>query len=286
MDNEKGILFSDTILQRKGARKIGDIPDEVVKLLQKGQLQTVNLTEWLAVNHILLLKNVLYELGLQGESDSIIHRLNDLNEMKIMKIIPDIAREWLNLMDRKSEEERSRIYDALATHPSDSVRCWAAYIVGLDRRLSLEKKLTSIRPFAADPHFGVREIAWMALRESISKELMSSIDILNDWVHDQDANIRRFAIESTRPQGVWAKHIPELKENPGMVRSLLEAVISDPAKYVQDSVGNWLNDASKTNPDWVLQFCDEWLETSDTKETKRIVTRARRSLIKNKGLSL
>ncbi|OAB36971.1 DNA alkylation repair protein [Paenibacillus macquariensis subsp. defensor] len=270
------------MLQRKGARKISDIPDEVVKLLHKGQLQTVNLTEWLAVDHIVLLQNVLYELSMQRESEPMIQRLNYLSEKKIMKIIPAIAREWLNLMDHKSEAERSRIYNALATHLSDSVRCWAAYIIGLGQGLSLEKKLTCIRPFAADSHFGVREIAWMALRESISKELMKSLLILNDWVCDKDANIRRFAIESTRPQGVWAKHITELKENPTMALSLLEAVISDPVKYVQDSVGNWLNDASKTNPDWVLQICDKWLETSDTRETRRIVTKAKRSLIKKK----
>lgn len=139
--------------------------------------------------------------------------------------------------------------------------------------------MTCIRSFAADPHFGVREIAWMALRESITKELMKSLIILNDWVYDKDANIRRFAIELIRPQGVWAKHITELKENPAMAVSLLEAVKSDPVKYVQDSVGNWLNDASKTNPDWVQQICGKWLETSNTKDTKRIVTRAQRSLV-------
>lgn len=282
MEKEKAIL-SDEILQRKGARKISDMPDKVVKLLHKGQLQTVNLTEWLAVDHIVLLQNVLYKLGIeQRESESIIQRLNELNETKIMKLIPAIAREWLNLLDHKSEEERSRIYKTLATHLSDSVRCWAAYIIGLGQELSIGKKLTCIRPFAADSHFGVREIAWMALRESISKELMKSLVILNDWVSDEDANIRRFAIESTRPQGVWAKHITELKVDPAMATSLLEAVMSDPVKYVQDSVGNWLNDASKTNPDWVLQICDEWLEISDTKETKRIVTRAKRSLLKKK----
>jgi 3-methyladenine DNA glycosylase AlkC len=282
MGNEKAVLLSDAILQRKGARKINEIPDEVVNLLLKGQLQTVNLTEWLAVDHIVLLQNVLDELGLQQESESILHRLNHLNEKKIMKIIPAIAQEWHHLMDYQSEEERSRIYDALATHPSDSVRCWAAYMIGHNRGLSLEKKLTSIRPFAADAHFGVREIAWMALRESITKELMKSLIILNDWVYDNDANIRRFAIESTRPQGVWAKHITELKENPAMALSLLEAVKSDPAKYVQDSVGNWLNDASKTNPDWVRQICGTWLEASNTKDTKRIVTRAQRSLMQMK----
>lgn len=139
MENEKAVLLSDAILQRKGARKIIDIPHEVVKLLLKGQLQTVNLTEWLAVDHIILLHNVFDELGLQQESESIIQRLNHLNEKKIMKIIPAIAQEWLHLMDHQSEEKRSRIYDALATHPSDSVRCWAAYIIGHSRGLSLEK---------------------------------------------------------------------------------------------------------------------------------------------------
>ncbi|HEY2492953.1 MAG TPA: DNA alkylation repair protein [Paenibacillus sp.] len=281
MDNEKEIIISDTILQRKGARKVLDIPAEVVTLLQRGQLQTVNLTEWLAVDHSMLLENVLHELELQQDSDTMLSGLAQLNEKKMMRIIPAIAREWLSIIDRKSDKEGSRIFDALATHRSDSVRCWACYMIGLDQRLSIVKKLTSIRPFAADSHFGVREIAWMAVRESISKELMESLDILKDWVRDKDANIRRFAIESTRPQGVWAKHITELKENPGMAISLLEAVKSDPAKYVQDSVGNWLNDASKTNPDWVIHICDEWLEASDMKETKRIVIRAQRSLMKS-----
>ncbi|MBP1989788.1 DNA alkylation repair protein [Paenibacillus eucommiae] len=273
-------MITDEILQRKGARKVSEIPDEVVSLLHKGHLQTVNLTEWLAVDHTILLQNVLSELGLKQESDAMLFAINHLNDNKIMKVIPAIAKEWLVLMDHKSEEERSRIFEALSTHRSDSVRCWSAYIVGLDHHLSLEKKLTFIRPFAADSHFGVREIAWMAVRESISKELVQAIHLLKDWVFDKDANIRRFAIESTRPQGVWAKHITALKENPGMALSLLEAVKSDPVKYVQDSVSNWLNDAIKTNPDWVLQICREWTEASDTKETKRIVTRAQRSLNK------
>ncbi|QDY86331.1 hypothetical protein FQU75_00275 [Paenibacillus polymyxa] len=86
----------------------------------------------------------------------------------------------------------------------------------------------------------------------------------------------------TRPLGVWAKHISELKAHPELALPLLEAVQSDPAKYVQDSVGNWLNDASKTPPEWVLQVCNAWLKTSDTKKTRRIVSRAQRSLDKKK----
>lgn len=151
-------------------------------------------------------------------------------------------------------------------------------MIGLDERLCLEDKLAGIRPFAADYHFGVREIAWMAVRETIAHELQEAISLLREWVQDADANIRRFAIESTRPRGVWAKQIGALKENPAQALPLLEAVKSDPAKYVQDSVGNWLNDAAKTKPEWVLQVCDAWLEASDTKATRRIVTKSTRSI--------
>jgi len=268
--------------ERKGARKLVDIPREVVDLLQRGQLQSVNLTEWLAVDHFILLQHTLAEFGLQQEGHAMMLRLQDMKETKIMKMIHAIAMEWLQLLNQMPQQDRSPIFGALASHPSDSVRCWAAYIVGLNQRLSIEEKLESIRPFAADGHFGVREIAWMAVRESITKELEKSMELLTDWVRDSDANIRRFAIESTRPVGVWAKHIQELKANPRLALPLLDVVKSDAAKYVQDSVGNWLNDASKTNPEWVIQVCEQWLTDSDTKETRRIVTKAKRSLGKKK----
>ena len=279
--NDKTTYISNTIIDRKGARKVSDIPVEVIELLHRGQLETVNLTEWLAIDHIILLKHVLSELGLEQYSDTMLTGLGPVSKNKIMKVIPAVAMEWLHLFKLLPKEESSRIFDRLSTHRSDSVRCWAAYIVGLDET-DLKQKLAFIRPFASDDHFGVREIAWMAVRDSVSKELSQSIRILGDWVQDGNAYIRRFAIESTRPQGVWAKHISELKDHPEIALPLLEAVKSDSAKYVQDSVGNWLNDASKTKPDWVIQVCKGWLESSETKETKRTVTRAQRSLVKKK----
>jgi len=265
---------------RKGARKLADIPSDVLELLQKGQLPSVNLTEWLAVDHLILLQHVLTELRLEQEASVMIDRLRRTKETKIMKIIPAIAAEWLALFVHMPQQDNSRIFHSLASHRSDSVRCWAAYIIGLDQKLSLDERLAAIRPFAADEHFGVREIAWMAVREPIMRDLEKAIALLAAWVTDPDVNIRRFAVESTRPVGVWAKHIQPLKENPAMALTLLEKVKADPAKYVQDSVGNWLNDASKTRPEWVVQVCDQWLGVSDAKETRRIVTKAKRSVEK------
>lgn len=270
----------DSIINRKGARKATDIPSEVLALLQKGEIETVNLTEWLAIDHLILLENVLKELELQQFIDTMLES-TEVAEKKIMKIIPAIAAEWLNLLEHLPNEERSEVFDKLSTHRSDSVRCWAAYMVGLDHH-TLENKLTLIRPFAADDHFGVREIAWMAVRGTVSKDLEQSIRILKNWVQDDNTNIRRFAIEVIRPQGVWAKHISELKENPNLALPLLETLKSDPEKYVQDSVGNWLNDASKTQPDFVIALCERWSKESDTKATARIIKKAKRTIAKMK----
>ncbi|GKU80057.1 DNA alkylation repair protein [Paenibacillus sp. L3-i20] len=282
MHNEGKPLISNEILNRKGARKISDIPLEVIALLLRGQLQTVNLTEWLAVDHTVLLQNVMDELGVVRESEAIIQRVTHMSEKKVMKIIPAIAHEWLVHLEDMTEPDRLQHYAFLAKHHSDSVRCWAAYMIGLNVQLSLNEKLVGIRPFAADSHFGVREIAWMAMREATINQLNESVHYLVDWARDEDANIRRFAIELTRPHGVWAKHITALKEDPSIALPLLELVKSDSSKYVQDSVSNWLNDASKTNPSWVMDICNQWAKGSDTKETKRIVIRAMRSIVNKK----
>ncbi|SEK47931.1 DNA alkylation repair protein [Paenibacillus sp. OK003] len=278
MDVQKELHIPEDVLLRKGARKGIEIPDHIRNLLQSGHIESVNLTEWLAVDHILLFQQVSHGRGMDTDTQEMMEQLAQINEQRVMKIIPTIAANWLNLLERMEEKERLHHFRFLAEHRSDSVRCWAAYIIGLDSRLSLIEKLDRIRPFAADHHFGVREIAWMAVREPITAELSEALALLMDWAIDPDPLVRRFAIESTRPHGVWAKHIQELKENPAIALPLLNHVNSDAHKYVQDSVSNWLNDAAKTNPDWVRQVCDTWIQQSDTKHTLRIITRGQRSL--------
>ncbi|RAW15940.1 DNA alkylation repair protein [Paenibacillus taichungensis] len=278
MDVQKELHIPEDVLLRKGARKGIEIPDHVRNLLQSGHIESVNLTEWLAVDHVLLFQQVAHERGMDDDTREIAEQLARINEQRIMKIIPTIAANWLNLLEKMGDKERVRHFRSLAEHRSDSVRCWAAYIIGLDPCLSIIEKLDRIRPFAADHHFGVREIAWMAVRQPITAELSEALAYLMDWAIDPDPMIRRFSVESTRPHGVWSKHIQELKENPALALPLLNHVKSDAHKYVQDSVSNWLNDAAKTNPDWVRQVCDTWIEQSDTKQTLRIITRGQRSL--------
>ena len=45
------------LTKRKGARKVMDVPEDVLALLDRGELETVNLTEWLAIDHIALIRH-------------------------------------------------------------------------------------------------------------------------------------------------------------------------------------------------------------------------------------
>ncbi|MGM7636939.1 DNA alkylation repair protein [Bacillus sp. Hm123] len=271
----------ESIMDRKGATKAANIPEQVLNLLNLGGIESVNLTEWLAVDQKVLLKNVLPAVGLSEHLDDLLFKLevaNMTNGMKAIRMIGENLYEILQKTDRETADQK---FSLLANHSSDSVRCWAAFIVGSTMDAGIDQLLVKIRKFAADHHFGVREIAWMAVREALAKELITSIELLTEWAGEPDENIRRFAVESIRPRGVWCKHIGELKDEPQIALPILEQVKSDKSKYVQDSVGNWLNDASKTQPEWVLSVCDEWEKVSDTKETKRIVKKAKRTIMKN-----
>ncbi|MGG1166630.1 DNA alkylation repair protein [Bacillus mycoides] len=271
---------AEDILNRKGAKKAGDIPKEILQLLNKGELESVNLTEWLAINHIKLLENVLPSIGLEGSLEFVIAELEKQNAETGMKVIRMTGALLDKVILKEKERKKAELMLQFSNHISDSVRCWAAFM-NKKPNDKLKDKLTYIRPFAADRHFGVREIAWMSIREDLSQNIEKSVDLLVDWAKNEDENIRRFSVESIRPRGVWSKHIEILKQEPDKALPILNLLKSDSSKYVQDSVGNWLNDASKTNPDWVIKLCEEWKKDTDIKSTSRIIKKAQRTILKN-----
>jgi 3-methyladenine DNA glycosylase AlkC len=263
--------------KRKGARSIKEIPPDILEQLNRGDIETANLTEWLAVDQKLLLENLLQQNNRIEYLKPVLENVDQLKKQTVNTINEAIGVGLLTLATKNKDDE---FLQKLSTHPADLVRCWAAYTVGRNNALKLNEKLNRIQAFARDTHFGVREICWMTVRPDISKNLDEGLSILLEWTQHDNENVRRFASESTRPRGVWCEHINALKQNPGLGLEILEPLRSDSSRYVQDSVGNWLNDASKSQPEFVVEICDEWLRESPTKETQYIVKKALRTIKK------
>ncbi len=267
------------ILNRKGARKAQGILGEVITLLNRGKIETVNLTEWLSIDHIQLIKEVFPEIGINSQAiTKIINEIEHQKKASTMQVIKLVGT-LLFYTSKDNTDLRTR-YLNLSSHNSDSIRCYAPYLIAMNTNLGIAEKLHKAEDLICDDHFGVREVIWMALRPEISLDLKKSIELLGEMAKHSNDYARRFASEVIRPRGVWCKHIEALKEQPEMALPVLEPLKADKSKYVQDSVGNWLNDASKSKPEFVIGLCDQWKKSSPTKETERIIKKARRTIDK------
>jgi 3-methyladenine DNA glycosylase AlkC len=251
---------------RTPARRIAQIPAAVRYALDRGSIESKNLVECLSIDLPTLLR----------------HALPGLTRAELRQLHASAGRGWL---------ERTRLVCAiiferlgaaalepLLEHRSDSVRGWGAGVIALIPNLSLADRLGLVRPLANDPNPNTRETAWLLIRPHIAVDIRRSVTVLTPWVHAVEPNIRRYAVEITRPRGVWCHHIEALKTRPALARPLLEAVYADPARYVQNSVANWLNDASKSAPEFVLRLTTTWRRRSDHPSTVYICRRACRTV--------
>jgi 3-methyladenine DNA glycosylase AlkC len=276
--------------KRLGARRLSDVPPAVRRALETGDTESANLMEWLVADMAALARTVSSEVRDAGLTTALQEAAEKLPGMSIterLKLVGDLIAE-------SGAVGRSAVFEKLANHRSDIVRQWACYAVNSERlkpkkiaadrllrqTVSLESRLNATMRFAGDRNMTVREAAWMAARPHVANALGPALKVLRDFSTHSDSNIRRFAIEVTRPRSVWRLHIVPLKRDPSQARELLNDVKSDPSRYVQLAVGNWLNDASKSRPDWVMQVCSEWME-SPTTETRNIVKRGLRTIVRS-----
>lgn len=247
-------------------KRVADIGPERLRQLNAGTAEATTLTECLAVDFAALMHTVLPETG----ADAVAEMQNAAKKgiTQRMSLAARLILHWHGL------HALGRLLD----HRSDTVRGWACFLIGAAEGMSLGDRLAAIRPLADDSHFGVREWAWMAVRPYIAADLDDAIAQLAKWTSEPSERLRRFASEATRPRGVWSTHITALRQRPEQALPILEALRADPASYVQDSVGNWLNDASKDRADWVRSLCARWAIESAMPATSRINKRALRSI--------
>jgi 3-methyladenine DNA glycosylase AlkC len=272
------MTYSALIEKRKPARRMAEIPPDVLAALNRGDLATANLVEWLATDQRELARHVLPAAGIGKFLDEMLAAVAAIAKPTAMQQTRIIGQALARVVQVQTSPRSS--YQRLLRHRSDVIRNWAAFIVGGQARLTLRQRLEAIEPLAADPHFGVREAAWMAMRPAVEQELETAIELLSSWPAHKHEGIRRFASEVTRPCGVWCSHLVRLKSQPQLALPILDPLKSDGAKYVRDSVGNWLNDASKSQPKWVQTLCRRWKRESKSAETAYIVNKALRTVRK------
>ncbi|OEZ95667.1 hypothetical protein JAB9_30940 [Janthinobacterium sp. HH107] len=246
------------------SRGVADIAPARLALLNQGTVASATLTEGLAIDFAQLLAAAVPAIG--------VARLERMRAQAAAGITGRMALAAQLLLDAGTD------LAMLQAHPSDTVRGWACFAIAAQAGLTLPQQLAAMRPLADDGHFGVREWAWLALRPHLAARLDAAIALLVPWTADPSERVRRFACEALRPRGVWCAHIARLKKEPQLALPLLQALRADPAVYVQDSVANWLNDAAKSQPDWVRSLCAQWLLDSPAAATARICKRAQRSL--------
>ena len=246
-----------------------------MKALSEGTVASKNLVEWLASDRQRLLTIICSQIGIDSKHDRKSIWTSELVAQSAMKQSFAIGR-WLSGRIKIGDDA----WRILSTHESDIVREWASIVIGLADNVTFARKLAWVKPFADDEHSGLREIAWLALRADVLRDPVSAIKCLAPWTGSRHERLRRYASEITRPRGVWCSHIPMLKDKPELALSILEPLLADDSKYVRNSVGNWLNDASKSQPEWVRATAKRWLAESPSPHTKYIVKRALRTLDK------
>jgi len=260
--------------KRKGYVRLRDIPPGLTALLNQGETETATLTEQAAMDFAVLLGTLDgwsgNAAGLAREAARQIFSGHGL--VKRMELAG-------RMVGRYGAFDDGRALQQLISHPSDTVRGFACFAIALHPELGFADKFVAMRPLAADRHFGVREWAWLALRPAVVAAPFEAMDLLQEWVSEPDVNLRRFAVEITRPRGVWAKHIAPLQAVPWHGLPLLEPCRRDESRYVQDSVANWLNDAAKSQPEWVRNVCRDWFRNDPGNSACcYIVKRAQRNL--------
>lgn len=214
--------------KRKGYKKIADIPPTLLAALNAGEAESATLIEGLAIDFRVLLTAVAPSIPAE--------------DIALFPVELGITKRMAAAGALLLQHGGAQSFEHWRQHKSDTVRGFAAYLLAAIPDMPLQERLEKIRPLADDPHFGVREWAWLALRPHIAADIHQAIALLTPWVYDESPYIRRFAVESTRPKGVWCMHIKVLRENPHLGLPLLEPLHNETVKYVKDSVRNWKRD--------------------------------------------
>ncbi|MGB0386637.1 MAG: DNA alkylation repair protein [Ardenticatenaceae bacterium] len=124
-----------------------------------------------------------------------------------------------------------------------------------------------------------RHTSEFAIRPFLMRYPQRTLQMLHEWVEDENFHVRRLVSEGSRPRLPWGSQLRAFIEDPRPLLPLLEALKNDPSLYVRRSVANNLNDISKDHPKLVIETLVRWHQDA-SQETLWIIRHALRTLLK------
>ncbi len=261
-------VIADSPPVRRGARRLRDIPPDVLEALNNGTMSTVNHVEHMATDQGRLWAHAFPQLSTYRPAFSGCGFMDRLRLGGAILYREFGAAAWTS--------DGAEI---------DMVKAWRAFAVGA-AQMRLSDRLDAIRPFALDSHFGVREWAWLAVRPAVNDQPMAAIRVLATSEPWREPRWRRFACEVTRPRSVWGRHITVFKRHPEHAEPLLCGLLSDDDDYVLTSLTNWLNDVSSDHVEWVRQLCGRVTRTGRRNDAWMLARSTRKAAAKPVHVSL
>ena len=149
------------------------------------------------------------------------------------------------------------------------IQMLGVYIFGL---IGNQKTLLFLKnTVSKNPAWQIQEFLAMAFDNYCKKNgYENSLETINEWLNDENANIRRAVTEGLR---IWTKR-PYFKDNSEMTIKLLSKYKTDESEYVRKSVGNALKDISKEYPELVMEELSKWkLDTKAIKQVYRLANK-------------
>ena len=143
------------------------------------------------------------------------------------------------------------------------IQMLAVYLLGL---IGNKKAITFLKNnVSKNSSWQIQEFLAMAFDVYCKKiGYKESLETINEWLNNKNANVRRAVIEGLR---IWTKRA-YFKDNPQEAINIISKHKTDESEYVRKSVGNALKDISKTYPELVKIELSKW--KLDTKEINKV----------------
>jgi hypothetical protein len=242
-----------------GARRLADVTTELRVQIESGDANTATHIEQMAVSFSALMAAVepdLADVAVVLDDLPFIQRYRRAGALLLEKYGEAAYAHW-------PRADRNDIY-----------RGWQAFAIAA-AGLDVGNAFAAAIPFAADPHFGVREWAWLAVRDHVVAEPAEAVCVATRLSQEATAGgfHVRFAVEATRPRSVWGRHVLLYKREPELGENLLRVALGRPEQYPATAAVNWIADAASTRPDWARKFADQSRETVGSASTGRALDR-------------